>query len=276
MWRSAGLHICEDGLIIPSNDPTNHRPMQDDMVSNALVWIVMKLVNFIAAGDDLPEEISPMGLGIRQKQTLEYWEGMERQLSIWYNGLPDGFRPSAMVKPASGQRSRAIESLNLPKKWFARPMCASTMQWYHFARVQLLHNKPHLSTGIRHKGVGAPTLIPGSPGSLAERHMSYAAILEQGKQHAEEIISIGLAQTDEGVRVHAVQPLYAAGQLLGISGASEQGDANESSRLRACVLNLLRDIERDTGWATDYRVRQLLDMWQLPVGWGEDDRHGYH
>lgn len=272
IWRSAGLHISDNGLIVPSNDQHNHQAMQDDMISNALIWLVMKLVNFVAAEDSVQENGSPSSFVVRQKQQLEDWEGLEMQLNVWYDGLPDDFRPSAMVRPESGKRSRAIDSLQLPKKWFARPMCASTMQWYSFAKIQLQHSRPLDSSGLAHNTLGSQSPTSGRPSPLAERHAS----LQHGRKHAEEIISIGLAQADEGARVHSVQPLYAAGQLLGGSGTidSDNGNGIELSRLRACVLNLLRDIERDTGWATDYRVSQLLTMWQLPAGWGEDDRDG--
>jgi hypothetical protein len=81
MWRYAGLHISQAGYILPSNDPAVHEPMADDMISNALIWLMMKLVNFISAGDEFPHE---MGLGIRQIALLEYWQGLERQLDIWF------------------------------------------------------------------------------------------------------------------------------------------------------------------------------------------------
>jgi hypothetical protein len=55
--------------------------MADDMISNALIWLMMKLVNFISAGDEFPHE---MGLGVRQIALLEYWQGLERQLDIWF------------------------------------------------------------------------------------------------------------------------------------------------------------------------------------------------
>lgn len=32
------------------------------------------------------------------------------------------------------------------------------------------------------------------------------------------------------------------------------------------IVRLLRDVERDLGWATGYRVKQLLREW----GWGEE------
>jgi len=81
MWRSAGLHISQAGYILPSNDSAVHEPMTDDMISNALIWLMMKLVNFISAGDEFPHE---MGLGVRQIALLEYWEGLEQQLDVWF------------------------------------------------------------------------------------------------------------------------------------------------------------------------------------------------
>jgi NADH:ubiquinone oxidoreductase subunit E len=36
--------------------------------------------------------------------------------------------------------------------------------------------------------------------------------------------------------------------------------------MRGCVLNLLQSIQRETGWATEYRMQQLLEEWGLPNG----------
>jgi len=116
-------------------------------------------------------------------------------------------------------------------------------------------------------------VLPGSqsvrsPGSLAERHASYASIVQQARAHAQEIISIGLAISDDGAKVHAVQPLYAAGQVLGIEAGNDEADKRELTGLRKCLLKLLKDIEKGTGWATEYRVAQLLELWGLPADWG--------
>lgn len=249
--------------------------MTDDMIANALVWLTMKLVNFIAAGDDYPHEL---GLGIRQQQLLEYWEGLERQFDAWHDGLPDSFRPSATVWPDKSKSQNSSDPSNPllhPKKWFARPMCASTMQQFHFARIQLLHNKPHLSTGTPYPSLSSSspqqqqqTL---NPTSLAQRHASYASILHQSRNHANEIISIGLALTNDAARIHSVQPLYTAGQVLGLGDEGAAWDGREGAEVRrqvegvrSCVLNLLQGIQRETGWATEYRMQQLLEQWGLP------------
>lgn len=267
MWRSAGLKLDSEGFVMPSRDQSSEDAMQDDMVSNALIWILMKLVNFIAAGDDLPPEVSPLGLGVRQRELLEYWNGLDEQLRVWYDGIPDSFHATAKLAP---ETPGAFE-----EHWFPRPMCASTMQSYHFARIQLLHNKPHLSTR-EPLSMNPPPLghlpHPATPGSsLAARHASYLSILQQSRVHAREIVSISLGRSEEGVRIHSVQPLWTAGLVSGIGDESGEVD-DDLEGIRRTILGLLRGIQRDMGWASDYRVRSLLESWGLDEGWGEEVR----
>lgn len=170
------------------------------------------------------------------------------------------------------------EVVNIARKWYARPMCASTVQSYHFARIQLLANKPHLSTGLPHRRLNSE--VPGvvSPSSLAQRHASYATILHQSRKHAEEIVSISLALTNDSARIHSVQPLYTAGQVLGSFDEAVVWEGGSSSRsldgIRACVLDLLQGIQRETGWATEYRMTHLLEQWGLPESEGTTAANG--
>lgn len=224
----------------------------------------MKLVNFIAAGDDIPEGISPLGLGVQQRELLEYWESMDEQLRVWHNGLPDSFQATASIPSHQGCSQ---------EKWFPRPMCASTMQWYHFARIQLLHNKPHLSTATPVQSL----LGPGTPGtSLATRYASYASILQQSRSHAKEIVAISLGRSDESSRIHSVQPLWTAGLVLGNDDSpDEYGHVSaETVTWRRTIVDLLRGIERDMGWASEYRVQSLLELWQLSPDWPESPVNG--
>ncbi|KAK5126697.1 hypothetical protein LTR85_009631 [Meristemomyces frigidus] len=262
MWRSAGLKLTPEGYVCPS-DPqhpqySKDNAMSDDIVCNALIWLLMKLVNCIAAGDDLPEAMSPLGHGVRQQELLEYWEGMDEQFRVWYEGLPESFHPTAV--------RRANVTGGAEEKWFPRPMCASTMQSYHFARIQLLHNKPHTSTAGPASFWHAVGAHARSGTSLAARHASYASILQQSRTHAKEIVAIGLGRSDEGTRIHSVQPLWTAGLVLGISEDDEVDEETES--WRRSILSLLRGIESDMGWASEYRVQSLLELWHLPPDWG--------
>lgn len=53
MWRAAGLLLDDQGFVIPndsqenaSNEPFASRGMQEDMISNALIWLLSKIVNY--------------------------------------------------------------------------------------------------------------------------------------------------------------------------------------------------------------------------------------
>ena len=146
------------------------------------------------------------------------------------------------------------------------------MQTFHFARIQLLANKPHLSTGLPYTAPPSPSRDSSqrvAATSLAQRHASYATILHQSKKHAEDIVSISLALSNDSARIHSVQPLYTAGQVLGNGedgGSWEEGTgAKGVEHVRVCILNLLQGIQRETGWATEYRMRHLLEQWGLPA-----------
>ncbi|KXT04323.1 hypothetical protein AC578_7975 [Pseudocercospora eumusae] len=267
MWRSAGLKLTLDGYVCPSHPQCSgyvaEQAMGDDMIGNALVWLVMKLVNFIAAGDEVLENSSPLGVGARQRELLEHWESLEEQLRVWHEGLPDGFRPVAV-------RRSALECET--EHWIPRPMCASTMQWYNFAKIQLLHNKPHLSTTTPLTGILGSS-APGIPGtSLVARHASYASILQQSRAHAKEIIAISNGRSDEGTRIHSVQPMWTAGLVLGNDQhPGENGEvSHEAETWRKAIVNLLRGLERDIGWASEYRVQSLLELWSLDPSWPAD------
>lgn len=231
-----------EGLVMPSNITESGYPegdgvMREDMISNALIWLMFRLVNYMAAGDDVPAEIGGPWLGVPQRSLLDYWHHLRRQFRVWYDGLPITFRPVLRIHPGSvPSLSLGSESyLDIPETWFSIPMCASTMQSYHMSQILLLSNKPHESTQGRT--------------TVHARLSSYEETISESQRHSRSIVSIALNRADVSVRIHSVQPLYTAGQCL-----TEPGE-------RRLILKLLRNIETDTGWATEYRVRQLLQQW---------------
>jgi hypothetical protein len=249
LWREAGLLIDDQGFILASNTTESGYPeegesmMREDLICNALVWLMAKLVNFMAAGDELSTDATGMScVGVPQRTLLDYWFSLHKQFEVWHDGLPITFQPSARVEPSqnSGHLKNDNESL-FTEVWYSIPMCASTMQTYHMSQILLYMNKPHESTQGR--------------STVCARLNSYQSVLAACQKHSREIVGISLARSDEAVRIHSVQPLFTAGQCL--------SDAHE----RQVVLNLLRDVETDIGWATDYRIRQLVEQWQ----WEEQD-----
>lgn len=220
--------------------------MKEDLFSNSLVWIMSKIVNFISSGDNVhltDNRSMNSQLAVPQQTLLERWYRLEAELDAWYGGVPDTFRPCARMDPSKLTHHRSSREnediLTLQEIWFSLPMCASAMQHYHMARILLLINKPHESTSRR--------------STITLRLQSYRSIEADIAFHSREIVGIGLSRPDGSVRINSLQPLFVAGQCL--------TDARE----RRTTVRLLRSIESDLGWATEYRVQQLMKEW----GWDE-------
>jgi hypothetical protein len=242
LWRDAGLLVDEQGYISPSNTSANgHRGdnksmMKEDLICNSLVWLMAKLVNYMASGDELGT--GDMGMswaGVPQRTLLDYWCNLQKQFQRWHDGLPITFQPAAQLAPSWTSKLSDNESM-FTEKWYSIPMCASTMQTYHMSQILLFMNKPHESTQGR--------------STVCARMSSYQSVLAACEKHSQEIVCISLARSDEAVRIYSVEPLFTAGQCL------------SNDRERRVILNLLRGIETDIGWATDYRVQQLMELWQ--------------
>lgn len=183
MWREAGLLIDDDGFVLRCNTiPNGEVVMEADVICNALIWIMSKLVNFIAAGEGFhpvpacyrplnAQEDEPLKIGVSQQRLLERWADINRQLKIWFDGLPDIFRPCARIE-SSTQNKAAYNSV-FPGIWYSIPMCSSCMQHYHTARIILLINRPHESTARR--------------SNIAKRLNSYRSIDAEIMYHCREI-----------------------------------------------------------------------------------------
>ena len=246
------------------------------MISNALIWLSSRLCNYIAAGEgfnpvpagDRSETIDDVlgETGKSQKSLLQKWTSLWHQFDVWFGGLPTTFKPSARIKSNINRPFTDVQ-LFPPKDsdnpfdevWYSIPMCGATMQHYHMARILLLINKPHETTARRT--------------TISSRLQSYRNITEEIVHHCYEIwyvapkrffpqshtdflSGIASSRPDASVRVHSTQPLFVAGQCL------------THHRERKVILDHLRGIETDLGWATEYRAQQLLKEW----GWVTDSR----
>ena len=213
------------------------------MISNALVWLLAKIVNYVALKVNASSgalsatspafEIPTTGHDLRRQ-----WERLNMELEVWLAGLPDTFAPCARLNADRNVIANACKTVSpFDEIWYHIPMCASTMQNYHFARMVLLDHTPEHS----HK----------QPTTVIDRLKSYQPIADEMRFHSYEICGISMSRMDGSTRCHALQPLFVAGKFL----------TDECERRN--ILHLLRGIEADLGWATEYRVQELLDFW----GW---------
>jgi hypothetical protein len=128
--------------------------------------------------------------------------------------------------------------------FFSIPLCGASIQHYHFARILLLLYKPQTAfeAGI----------------SVSNRIRTYRDIAKQIDHHSREICGVALGRPPGFVRIHMLQPLFIAGQCL------------EKTEERKVILDLIRGIENDTGWATEYRAKELIAEW----GWESHESPG--
>lgn len=235
MWCAMGLVLDEAGYVSPIDlAETSEVLMQDDMVSNALVWLLCKIANFVATNSS--ENSSDT---VDDDQQATTWKDLNLQLNAWHERLPATFQPSARIELTD------CISPNLRwETWYSNSMCASTMQSYHMARILLLIYRP------------ARLLLESSshtPAATSHRQdllSGYRLMQIELRGHAVEICAIAQGRPDDPARIHMIQPLYFAGRCL------------TNSKDQNVVIELIRDIEKDLGWATEYRVEQLLREWE--------------
>jgi hypothetical protein len=199
----------------------------------------------IASGDQVPESVVAHHAGARQADLLDYWNELEEQVQLLHKSFPRNFHPV----------SELLDCERRPVKWFVRPRYAIAIQAYHFAMIQLLHNRPYLSIGLYDPGdsnhIGS---LPGNS-ALAYRHASYKMILHRSRQHAEEIMAISNGLSKESATLDTVQFLWASGLVLGGLAADEVDQETYVWRQR--IIAELRSVEANTGWETYYRTASL-------------------
>jgi hypothetical protein len=244
LWTDAGLQVDSLGFVRASNkstgDHSGEDTMKEDSFSNALVWIISKIINFISPSSNA--HIGPSGavnsspIGLPQQVSLERWYRLEAELDMWYKGLPETFHPCARIgfQETANKSDNLDDAPSLSEIWYSIPMCSSAMQHYHMGRILLHIHKPPQPSGAANP--------------ITSRYNSTDI-----QFHSREIVGIAMACPAGSVRINSLQPLFVSGQCL--------TDPSE----RRMVLRLLQDIETDLGWATEYRVQQLRREW----GWDQ-------
>lgn len=243
LWTEAGLQLDNLGFVRARNAGAGRHPeetIREDTISNSLVWIISKIINFISPSNNT--HIGPPGavtspLGLSQQVSIERWHRLEAELDMWYKSLPETFHPCArigLLEPGSPGVNSHDDAASLSEIWYTIPMCSSAMQHYHMGRI-LLH-------------LYRPPQPSGTANPVASRHGSTDI-----QYHSREIAGIAMACPAGSVRINSLQPLFVSGQCLTVPSE------------RRMVLRLLQDIETDLGWATEYRVQQLRREW----GWNQ-------
>lgn len=254
MWRRMGVSLCSQGCLTVGNHSFHpeHNIDRIDLISNTLVWLLCRIVNFVASYVDDMESLEP-------SKSRETWNQLKSELEIWFAALPRIFQPCSRVElsqiRSSGERNgccNRAKSLIQHETWYSNGMCASTMQSYYMAQIILTLYKPR-SHQTRSAVPNSHTNIP-RPRKSVDALSELNRISAELQTHAIEICAIAISHPEEAARVHMLQPLYLAGRCL--------GDPSD----RATVVNLIESIEDELGWHAKYRVEALLEEWNMTRG----------
>lgn len=165
---------------------------------------------------------------VERSSWYHLWDALDK----WHTQLDLHFEPyshymlSSHLTLSQGPMEPVFDEILFPSA-----VSAATLSYYHFARVLLLLAKPIDQSNplIQLKG--------------------YRERLLAIKDHCVKICGIAASRPGPAARIHSVQPLFLAGQCL------------EEPRERGAVVQLLQDVEADTGWPTARLVRRLHQEW---------------
>jgi hypothetical protein len=159
----------------------------------------------------------------------QQWRALWAELQFWLDERPATMKSTA-VALAGGEGGDDDGGLVFPTIVFPHWAAISSNQVYHAACISMLGMQPPDSR------FGSQSL------SL---------------WHARQVCGISCSNPHPGSMVNSIQPLFTAGRLM--SHVSE----------REKIAELLRSIERETGWAALWRLRDL------EAEWGYDESSAY-
>ncbi|KAL6886049.1 hypothetical protein GGI43DRAFT_426385 [Trichoderma evansii] len=160
------------------------------------------------------------------------WFYLWGALDTWHAQLDANFEPyshytlSSHLTLPQGPQEPIFDEILFPTQ-----VSAATLSYYHFARVLLLLAKP---------------IDQSNPLTQLK---DYRERLIDIRDNCVKICGIAAGRPGGAARIHSVHPLVLAGQCL------------EDPRERRSVVQLLQDVESDTGWPTAAQARRLQEEW---------------
>ncbi|CAI7602563.1 unnamed protein product [Penicillium manginii] len=245
MWRAAGISIDENEKFQISLYGSSNLS-QEDQAANGICWLVSKVINFLAeskqsqiaqwTGSPSNRPAGNQESPGSADQSASTWLDLCFDFQTWFERVPETFRPCVRIDhPRDFSHPSENIRLPFPEVFFSLSTCAATMQHYHFGRIALLINQPED--------------VVSAPSTAFDRLQGYREVTKEVEYRTREACGIALGRPQGDVRVHMVPVLLALGQCL------ETPDEHQ------IILNLLRGVEAELGWATEYIVTKLEASW---------------
>ncbi|KAK9849727.1 hypothetical protein MYU51_013245 [Penicillium brevicompactum] len=252
LWRKAGITINDQKEFVFNQSGSSLS--REDQTANGLIWLNTKVINFLARSKQLqiaqwtgsPPATSPESQGLSPTASqppypdTDTWLKLSFEFQTWLENIPETFRSSVRVeRPKDLSSTTEGKHLPFPEIFHSLTTSAAAIQHYHFGRIALLLNRP--------------ADIISAPSTAFDRLQGYREVTKEVDFRSREVCGIALGRPQGGVRVLMVPILIAVGQCL------------ESAEEHQIIVDLLRGVEADLGWATEYAVQKLQTSWDQGV-----------
>ncbi|GLA57124.1 hypothetical protein AtubIFM54640_003249 [Aspergillus tubingensis] len=151
------------------------------------------------------------------------WQRLFDDVEQWYENRPSQMKPIFVLTAGGKTMGKSDGERPFPTVLYGNGAAISGNQLYHACALLLLQRKPKTVS------------LPRRPKSVL--------------WHARQICAISASNTHHGCWTNALQPLWLAGKVM--SHHSEH----------TAIIETLTRIERETGWATAWRVEDLKEFW---------------
>jgi hypothetical protein len=152
-----------------------------------------------------------------------------------------------------------LESGAYERRW--RRLFDVVQEWFATRPMEML---PIMAVSAKECGSPFPTVLYSNAAAISGNQFAHtAAILMLQRKprdialgkvrsilwHARQICGIALSNDHHGAWTNTVQPIWIAGRLM------------SHPQEHAAIVRLLERIERETGWATQWRIDDLMEHW---------------
>lgn len=191
------------------------------MYANHVVYLTAQVVDLLCSSGKWEQKDRNLAESFSSSDYMAQWTRLFGLLESWYNNRPEEMKALLSFPPPSPNIISAAKPF--PTLLYGNGPAVSGNQMYHTAALLMLKYKPI--------------------------HIQFARKPHSILWHARQICAISISNTHHGCWTNSIQPLYIAGQNM--SHPSEH-DA---------IVSLYERIERETGWATSWRVDDLREWW---------------
>jgi hypothetical protein len=182
----------------------------------------------------------------------QQWQALWTELQFWLDERPATMKPTAVAEGDGGDENNNNSNSDNPQTFptlvFPHWAAISSNQVYHAACISMLGMQPPDAL-LNPRGLPSCTPHHNLPTPLTTTSPTSSPLW-----HARQVCGISCSNPHPGSMVNSIQPLFTAGRLM--SHASE----------RKKIAELLQAIERETGWAALWRLRDLEGEWGYEKG----------